>query len=87
MLVRHENAIFLGAEEKSFKNNKGDTINFVKFRLLGDDNDLIEGSVDIGIHEQALAIEPRTEITCEIQVTEEAGKNGSYLKKRLMQVD
>jgi len=85
MLTQHSNALFLSAEEKSFKNKDGEVIEYMRAKLLGDENEYIECTVQKEIQEDVLQLDPRTEVSAEISITEEVGWNNQpKLKKRLI---
>jgi len=84
MKVAHENALYLSAEEKSFKNKAGEEIEYMKAFFLGDDNKVIECNVVQELRQEVLDAEPRSSCSIELEVTEEQGYSGAYLKKRLV---
>jgi len=58
MEVEHKNALFITAEEKSFKNGKGDTIEYMTFSILGDKDEYIKGTVAKDIQQDVLELTP-----------------------------
>ena len=80
-----EDALFLRKEEKSFTNEQGTKIEFTKVTFLDGENNYIEATLDKEVEKEGGSEfpEPREECTIDYEVTEEQGKRGAYLKKKV----
>lgn len=81
-------AAFLSCEKKSF--GKGDQIvSFGEIKILDTNNEVIKATMNIEKYNE-LEVEGfpyRLEtIDVELDVTEEEGKNGQYLKKKFLEI-
>jgi len=87
MQVEHQNALFLRAEEKSFKNPQGDTIEYMHAYILGDDDEYIKATVLKDIQQDVLELAPRSEFSCVVSITERERSDGStYLSKKITDI-
>ena len=85
MIVQSDHAIFLTREDKSFKNQAGNKIEYTKVTFIDDQNQYIEATLSTELRDTDTP-EPREECQIELEVTEENGSKGKYLKKKVISI-
>lgn len=90
MLTIIDDAVFLSAEVKSFSGRDNATVNYVEVKFLDANNDVQKCTMNLQVHEQmvdANEIPERLDVVrIELEVTEEDGKKGKYLKKKVISI-
>jgi len=88
MLTTLENAAFLSCELKNF--GKGENrVEYGEAKFLSSDNEVVKATLNKDFCAELIQEglpERLTPVTVELDVTEEIGKNGSYLKKKLISI-
>lgn len=88
MLTIIENGVYLRCEKKSF--GKGDTtITYGEIKFIDGNDEVVKATMNEGMFDE---IEKEglpdrlDEVRIELEVTEEDGRKGKYLKKRLISI-
>lgn len=86
MRITCEGVLFLEAEEKSFKKGE-ETINYVTARILDDENESWELSVERDLRLKVLSIENRSIVNVEIQAYKVKFEGKENTKLRLVGIE
>lgn len=85
MIAQINNGLFLMSEDREFKGRDGKDVNYHKAKILDDQNEVHELTVDKELVDPLVSnFHPRQEIACTIEISEREGNNGKYLQKRLI---
>lgn len=89
MISVNNNALLLALEDKEFKNDAGKTIEYTTIIFLDDKNDYHVGTITQEARESLPDdLDPfRADCKLVVEITEENGSKGKYLKKRVTDIE
>jgi len=88
MLTIENDAIFLSCEKKSFKKDE-EVISYGEIKFLDSNNEVVRATMSVDFYDRMLdeGMPSRLEsVKIQMEVTEEEGRKGSYLKKKLVAI-
>jgi len=89
MLTIIDDAVFLRCEKKSF-GKAGEVVEFGQIKVLDGNDEVITATMNTDMYDNLVhegMPERLDTIRIELDVTEEKGKNGSYLKKKFVKMN
>jgi len=90
MLTIIDDAIFLSAEVKTFKGRDESDIQFVEVKFLDGNNDVQKCTTAMALFDAMTESDTLPnrldEVRIEVEIKEEDGKKGKYLKKKIISI-
>jgi len=90
MLTIIDDAVFLSAEVKTFKGRDDSDISFVEVKFLDANNEVQKCTTPMALFDAMTETDTIPErldvVRVELEVTEEDGKKGKYLKKKIISI-